>query len=90
MDGLTKALSDSGKEDYADLTHGGRLVLFFTDEELAAAKADHEAALSAGFNVGNATWLSKEEVWKVSTSSYSMFWPSDVVHRRTVLHIQVY
>ena len=90
MDGLIKALSDSSKENYADLTHGGRLGLFFTDEERTAAKADHEAALSAGFYVGNATWLSKEEVWKVSTSSRSMFVPSDVVHRRMVPHIQAY
>ncbi|KAH8077870.1 FAD dependent oxidoreductase [Cristinia sonorae] len=61
---LTRILKENGKEEYVDLTHGGRLMLMFSEQELTETKADYEAAKSAGADMTGVEWLSKEEVWR--------------------------
>ncbi|THH27691.1 hypothetical protein EUX98_g6497 [Antrodiella citrinella] len=70
VDELTRILAENGKEDYVDLTRGGRLMLMFSEEELAEEKADYEAAKKAGAQMGDVQWLSKEEVWKTYGAPY--------------------
>jgi len=64
VDELTKLLVEDGKEDFVDLTSGGRLMLMFSDEELAEHKADYQAAKNAGADMGDVWWFSKAQVWK--------------------------
>ncbi|TCD71721.1 hypothetical protein EIP91_005487 [Steccherinum ochraceum] len=69
-DELIRIMGQSGKADYVDLTHGGRLILLFSDEELAKVKANYEASKAAGTNMTGVSWLSKDDVWKQYGAPY--------------------
>lgn len=70
---MAKLLKGNNKEDFVDLTHGGRLILLFTDQEHSEVKADYEAAKAAGIDMSGVQWLVKEEVWNVSTTLWRLF-----------------
>ena len=62
---LLKLVRAEKQEAELDLVSGGRVGLFFTEEEYVAAKADYEAAEKAGVDLRFVEWLSKEEVQEV-------------------------
>lgn len=63
---ILKILKEHRLERYVDWVPGGRLMLYFTDQEYNVAKADYEAAKSSGSSVDMVQWLSKEETREVS------------------------
>ncbi|EMD39375.1 hypothetical protein CERSUDRAFT_82107 [Gelatoporia subvermispora B] len=57
-------------EKAVDFVPGGRTILLFTEEEVRAAKADYEAALAAGADLSNVTFLPAEETKARFGASY--------------------
>ncbi|KAK2465036.1 hypothetical protein APHAL10511_003112 [Amanita phalloides] len=57
--------------DHVDLVHGGHYKLFTSSAKEAAARADYEAALEAGWNpVQNLTWLDAKQMNQIYGASY--------------------
>lgn len=66
VDEIVKTIQQNGAEDDVDLVSGGRTVLFFSEEERLAARADYDAAKSAGAQLDDVEWLTKDESREVS------------------------
>ncbi|OSC96675.1 FAD dependent oxidoreductase [Trametes coccinea BRFM310] len=67
---IIKLVEEAGKNSELDLVAGGRGHLMFTELEIAAIKADYEAAKAAGIDVSKVEWLTKEQVEKEYGASY--------------------
>ncbi|KIP01827.1 hypothetical protein PHLGIDRAFT_131084 [Phlebiopsis gigantea 11061_1 CR5-6] len=59
---LVKVIREHGREVDVDLVSGGCMQLFFSEQELADARADFAAAQDAGIDVSQVEWMGKEEV----------------------------
>ncbi|KAI0782801.1 FAD dependent oxidoreductase [Abortiporus biennis] len=71
VDAISKIIKSNGKESEVDLVPGGRLNLFFTQNEHDEAIMDFEAAKAAGADISDIEWFSKEEVEKRFGAIYS-------------------
>ncbi|KAJ7923506.1 FAD dependent oxidoreductase [Mycena leptocephala] len=58
---IVKLIREEGWTETVDLIQGGHTTIFFTPGELAASKADYEAAKVAGIDLTDVRWLTKEE-----------------------------
>jgi hypothetical protein len=63
---IVKLIREEGWTETVDLIQGGHTTIFFTPGELAASKADYEAAKVAGIDLTDVRWLTKEETHLVS------------------------
>ncbi|OCH86540.1 FAD dependent oxidoreductase [Obba rivulosa] len=63
-------LQRDGAEKAVDFVPGGRTILLFTEDEVHAAKADYDAALAAGADLSNVTFLTAEETKARYGTSY--------------------
>jgi len=66
---ILKIVKENNLGDAIDLTSGANLMLFFTDKEGNDARADYEAAKSAGLDVSKVEWLSKAAMQAVSPTA---------------------
>ncbi|TFK48504.1 FAD dependent oxidoreductase [Heliocybe sulcata] len=65
-----------GVEDEVDLVVGGHISLVLTNEEMANAKADYEAAKAAGLDLSQVKWIDKDEMQsKLGTSFEGIYVP---------------
>ncbi|CAL1713984.1 unnamed protein product [Somion occarium] len=67
---VTKLLEENSKGDDVDLVAGGRLILFFSKEELLEAKSDFLAAKEIGLDLSGIQWFTKEETQAKYGASY--------------------
>ncbi|KAJ6480946.1 FAD dependent oxidoreductase [Mycena sanguinolenta] len=79
---MVRIARGAGWADAVDLVEGGHIDVMLTQEQLAQLTADFAAAVDAGKNVNDVSWLSREEMnatfgtynWGVRTQGYNL-WP---------------
>ncbi|KAF7370157.1 FAD dependent oxidoreductase [Mycena sanguinolenta] len=79
---MVRIAREAGWADAVDLVEGGHIDVMLTQEQLAELTADFAAAVEAGKNVNDVSWLSREEMnatfgtynWGVRTQGYNL-WP---------------
>ena len=62
---ITSIVGSNEWNDDVDLVNGGHIQMLVTDEEVEEAKADYDAAASAGLKLESVSWISKEEMFEV-------------------------
>ncbi|KAJ6472430.1 FAD dependent oxidoreductase-domain-containing protein [Mycena sanguinolenta] len=79
---MVRIAREAGWADAADLVEGGHIDAVLTQEQVAHVTADFAAAVQAGKNVNDVSWLSREEMnatfgiysWGVRRQGYNL-WP---------------
>ncbi|KAJ7736538.1 FAD dependent oxidoreductase [Mycena maculata] len=67
---IIKLIRKEGWTTAVDLIDGGHITVFFTHSEFASAKADFEAAETAGVDLANVRWLTETEMKARYGASY--------------------
>ena len=65
VDAILEVLRTHGRENFVDLVSGGHTDMYFTEGELASAKADFAAAQEAGAPLDDVEWVSEDEIFQV-------------------------